>query len=58
MNIECIVTGIILVGVALVIFFVLKRRFGRKRTPQPPTPPGPYENEKNDRSGGGGLPWP
>ena len=50
MNIECIITGIILV---LVIFFVLKRVFGRKRTPQPPTPPGPYENEKDDRSGGG-----
>lgn len=57
MSIECIVTGIIVAGVALAIFFVLKRVFGRKRTPQPPTPPGPYNNEKNDR-GGGGLPWP
>jgi len=57
-SIASIITGIILVGVALVIFFVLKRVFGRKRTPPPPTPPGPYENEKNDRGGGGGLPWP
>ena len=53
MNTERAITGIILVGLALVIFFVLKRVLGRKRTPPPPTPPGPYENEKNDRSGEG-----
>ena len=57
MNTERVITGIILVGLALVIFFVLKRVFGRKRTPPPPTPPGPYENEKNAGSGDG-LPWP
>ena len=53
MNTERAITGIILVGLALVIFFVLKRVFGRKRTPPPPTPPGPYENEKDDGSGEG-----
>lgn len=57
MSIERVITGIILVGLALVIFFVLKRVFGRKRTPPPPTPPGPYENKKDDGSGDG-LPWP
>jgi hypothetical protein len=56
-SIEVIVTGIVLVGVALVIFFVLKRVFGRKKVPPPPTPPGPYENDKDDESGEG-LPWP
>ena len=57
MSIEGIVTGIVLVGVALVVFSVLKRRFGRKKLPPPPTPPGPYENDKDDKSGDG-LPWP
>jgi len=56
-NTERVITGIILVGLALVIFFVLKRVFGHKRTPPPPTPPGPYENDKNEKSGDG-LPWP
>jgi hypothetical protein len=56
MSIESIVTGIVLVGVALVVFYVFKRRFGRKRVPPPSTPPGPYENDKDDKSGDG-LPW-
>ena len=57
MSIELIATGIILVAFALIVFFVLKQAGGRKKGPPPPAPPGPYENDKDDKSGDG-LPWP
>ena len=55
MSTNSIITGIILVGFALVVFIVIKRVFWPKKPipPPPPPAPGPDEDEKDDGSGEG-----
>lgn len=57
MSIRVIATLIVLAGLGLAIFLVLKWASGQNKAKRPPTPPGPYENEENDKNGEG-LPWP
>jgi hypothetical protein len=57
MSIRVIGTLIVLAALALIIFLVLKRGgSGQNRGKRPPTPPGPYENDKDNAGGKGQTP--